>query len=229
LATVFGLGLFCAMINGDQVPPSIEVTVEDQNFSEGALVSTNAKIVAVIQDANGVDVIERQVEVWHNEQAVDTQQIVVSPSPERNSVPVSYPITLATGRHSVTFAAYDCNANHASKTVGFQVIDSYGIDQVGNYPNPFDQETVFTYRLTGPDHAEEISLKIYTVSGRLVKSFDNLDEGGIPGTSISYHVKTWDGLDEDGNRLANGVYFYKIRAKWQDRAVEKIGKLAILR
>jgi flagellar hook assembly protein FlgD len=137
---------------------------------------------------------------------------------------------LATGRHTVAFSAYDCNGNFASKTVDFQVIGSYGIDRIGNYPNPFDEETVFTYRLTGPTHAREISLKIYTVSGRLVKSFhDFVDDFGRPGTQLDYHVKTWDGRDKEGNRLANGVYFYKIRAKWESQTVHKTGKLAILK
>jgi len=230
LATAFGLGLFCLMTNSDQAPPSIEVTVEDQHFSDDALVSTNAKIVAVIQDANGVDALERQVEVLHNQQAVAAQEIVVSLSPDRNSVPVSYSTKFSTGRHSITFAAYDCNGNLASKTVDFQVINSYDIDHVGNYPNPFDEETVFTYRLTGPEHADEISLKIYTVSGRLIKSYrDFVDEFGRLGTGLDYHAKAWDGRNEDGDPLANGVYFYKIRAKWADRTVEKTGKLAILR
>jgi flagellar hook assembly protein FlgD len=89
---------------------------------------------------------------------------------------------------------------------------------------------VFTYRLTGPDHAAEISLKIYTVSGRLIRSFrDFLDDFGRPGTQLDYHVLAWDGRDDDGNRLANGVYFYKIKARWQDHSAEQSGKLAILR
>jgi hypothetical protein len=218
------------MINGDQTPPSIEVNVEDQHFAEGALVASNAKIVAVIQDANGVDVMERPIEVRHNGHDVEAHQIVISPSPERNSVPVSYAMNLPTGKHSVTFAAHDCNGNLATKTVAFQVIGSHGIDQLGNYPNPFEKETVFTYRLTGPNHAEEIFLKIYTVSGKLVKSFQNfLDEEGQLGTALDYHLKTWDGRDEQGEPLANGVYFYKIRAKWEDQVVSKTGKLAILK
>ena len=145
-------------------------------------------------------------------------------------MPVSYAMNLPTGKHSVSFAAHDCNGNLATKTVGFQVIGSHGIDQLGNYPNPFEKETVFTYRLTGPIHAEEISLKIYTISGRLVKSFHNfIDEEGQLGTALDYHLITWDGRDEKGDPLANGVYFYKIRAKWKDQMVNETGKLAILR
>ena len=229
-AIISGLGLFCPVINGDQTPPSIEITVEEQHFAEGGLVSTTAKIVAMIQDINGVDSVERPVEVWHNGQVLDAQQIVLYPAADRNSLPVSYTSMLATGRHTVAFSAYDCNGNFASKTVDFQVIGSYGIDRIGNYPNPFDEETVFTYRLTGPTHAREISLKIYTVCGRLVKSFhDFIDDFGRPGTQLDYHVKTWDGRDKEGTRLANGVYFYKIRAKWENQTVHKTGKLAILK
>jgi hypothetical protein len=229
-ATVSGLGLFCPMINSDHQSPTIELTVEEQYFSPGALVSQDASVVALIQDANGVDSQERPIEVRSNGQPVAEEDLIVSPLAENNILPVSYSPTWPTGRHSVTFSAYDCNGNLATKTMSFEVIDSYGIDQIGNYPNPFDEETVITYRLTGPVHAEEVALKIYTVSGRLIRSWrDFLDDYGLPGTQLDYHVISWDGRDDDGHLLANGVYFYKVRARWEDRTVEQTGKLAILR
>jgi hypothetical protein len=229
-ATVSGLGLFCPMINGDQQSPTIELTVEDQYFSPGALVSSDARIAAVIQDVNGIDSQERPVEVRSNGEPVAEEDLVITPLAEGNSLPVSYSPTWPTGRHTVTFSAYDCNGNRATETMTFEVIDSYGIDHLGNYPNPFDEETVFTYRLTGPTHAEEVWLKIYTVSGRLIRSWqDFLDDRGLPGTKIDHHVISWDGRDGDGHLLANGVYFYKIRARWEDRTVEQKGKMAILR
>jgi len=228
--TVSGLGLFCPMINTDLQSPTIELTVEDQYFSPGALVSRDARIVALIQDANGVDSQERSIEVRSNGEPVAGDDLIVTPLMETNSLPVSYSPAWPTGRHSLTFSAYDCNGNLATKSVSFEVIESYGIDQIGNYPNPFDEETVITYRLTGPVHAEEISLKIYTVSGRLIRSWrDFLDDYGLPGTQLDYHVISWDGRDEDGRLLANGVYFYKIRARWEDGNVEQTGKMAILR
>jgi hypothetical protein len=228
--TVSGLGLFCPMINRDRQAPTIELTVEEQYFSPGALVSRDARIVAVIQDANGVDSQERTIEVQANGQPVAAEDLMIMPLAETNSLPVSYSPTWPTGRHSVTFSAYDCNGNAAARTMSFEVNDSYGIDQMGNYPNPFDEETVITYRLTGPVHAEEISLKIYTVSGRLIRSWrDFLDEYGLPGTQLDHHVISWDGRDGDGHPLANGVYFYKIRARWEEQTVERVGKMAILR
>ena len=229
-ATVSGLGLFCPMINSDRQGPTIELTVEEQYFSPGALVSRDASIVAIIQDANGVDSQERPIEVQANGQPVAQEELMIMPLSEKNSLPISYSPTWPTGRHTVTFSAYDCSGNPAARSMSFEVIDSYGIDQMGNYPNPFDEETVITYRLTGPVHAEEISLKIYTVSGRLIRSWrDFLDEYGLPGTQLDHHVISWDGRDDDGHPLANGVYFYKIRARWEERTVERIGKMAILR
>jgi hypothetical protein len=224
------LGLYCPMINGDDDPPSIEITVEEQHYTQGALVSKDARIAALVQDINGVDSQEHPVEIRHNGQVAAEGTFTINPSAETNSLPVSYGPQLSTGRHTISLSAYDCSGNLAVKTVDFQVIDSYGIDHIGNYPNPMDEETVFTYRLTGPSHADEISLKIYTVSGRLIRAFRNfLDEFGRPGTQLDHHVLAWDGRDEDGNPLANGVYFYQIRAKWEGRTVTETGKLAILR
>jgi hypothetical protein len=229
-ATVSGVGRFCPMINADRQAPTIELTVEDQYFSPGALVSRDARIVAVIQDANGVDSQERAVAVRSNGQPVADEDLSITPLSEKNSLPVSYSPTWPTGRHTLSFSAYDCNGNLATESMSFEVIDSYGIDHIGNYPNPFDEETVITYRLTGPTHAEEVWLKIYTVSGRLIRSWRNfLDDYGLLSTQLDYHVISWDGRDSDGHLLANGVYFYKIRGRWEDQTVERTGRMAILR
>ncbi|MCK4695009.1 MAG: hypothetical protein KAT74_04570, partial [Candidatus Cloacimonetes bacterium] len=76
--------------------------------------------------------------------------------------------------------------------------------------------------------ADRVYLKIYTVSGRLVKTFKN-----IP-SSVGYHeyprsVLGWDCRDKDGYFLANGVYFYRITAKKGNKKIEKTEKMAILK
>ena len=88
------------------------------------------------------------------------------------------------------------------------------------YPNPFRDMALFRYSLTG--HATEGMLKIYTVSGRLVRSLEITDLGeGVE------HWLEWDGLDQDGEAIANGTYLFRFVIKnvqgeelvWQDRVV----------
>ena len=96
----------------------------------------------------------------------------------------------------------------------------------GNYPNPFKDRTVFIYELT--QRVDDFKIKIYTTSGRLIKI---LEESTIFSTGLDmneggYHEVLWNGLDEDGNFIANGVYFYKMIAKNKSKTVTKIGKTA---
>jgi len=68
-------------------------------------------------------------------------------------------------------------------------------------PNPMRTETTIKYTL--PDNAE-VSLKVYDVTGALVKTLVN------ESVEAGYHSLLWDGTNETGNEVANGVYFYRL-------------------
>ncbi|MEJ2195930.1 MAG: FlgD immunoglobulin-like domain containing protein, partial [Ignavibacteriaceae bacterium] len=105
----------------------------------------------------------------------------------------------------------------------FIVSDELKLLNVYNYPNPTSGETYFTFKLTQiPD---ELNIKIYTVAGRLIK------EISIPGSDLNFDFNKvyWDGRDEDGDNLANGVYLYKVVVTSGDNTEDVIQKLAIVR
>jgi len=79
------------------------------------------------------------------------------------------------------------------------------IVEVVNYPNPFDGYTEFTYTITCP--VDEVTIKVYTSRGRLVKKFENAP------ASVGYNRLPWDGRDDAGDQIANGTYTYTITAK----------------
>ncbi|MCB0729837.1 MAG: T9SS type A sorting domain-containing protein [Ignavibacteriae bacterium] len=81
------------------------------------------------------------------------------------------------------------------------VPNSYALDQ--NYPNPFNPSTVINYSIVKPS---EVSLAVYDVLGRKVA--DLLNESQKAG---SYQV-TWNGLNNNGQKVNSGVYFYTITA-----------------
>lgn len=72
-----------------------------------------------------------------------------------------------------------------------------------NYPNPAREKTMI--RFTVPNNTN-ISLNIYDISGRLVKTLAN----GIPWAASSFVV--WNGKNEEGKEVPGGVYFYTLRA-----------------
>jgi predicted CXXCH cytochrome family protein len=78
---------------------------------------------------------------------------------------------------------------------------SYSLDQ--NYPNPFNPTTEIRFSL--PERSS-VSLKVYDISGRLVRTLAGEDMG-----AGAYRV-TWDGRDNDGGGVASGMYLYRLQA-----------------
>lgn len=74
-----------------------------------------------------------------------------------------------------------------------------------NYPNPFNPTTTIRYSIKEHGH---VSLKVYDVAGRLVKTLVN--EVKQPGMM---HEVRWSGRSNAGDPVASGVYFYKMVMK----------------
>jgi hypothetical protein len=72
-----------------------------------------------------------------------------------------------------------------------------------NYPNPFNPSTTIRYDLAG---AVDVSLVVYDVLGQKVRQMVDMRQPG--GT---YSV-VWDGRNGQGQQVANGVYFYELKA-----------------
>lgn len=72
-----------------------------------------------------------------------------------------------------------------------------------NYPNPFNPETTINFKLS--DHGN-VKLNIYNVKGQLIKTLANENKA-----SGDYSIK-WDGKDNNGKKVASGIYLYKIKS-----------------
>ena len=77
--------------------------------------------------------------------------------------------------------------------------NSFVLEQ--NYPNPFNPETTISFQLA---KNSKINLTIYNMEGKLIKRLESgLRDAG------SYEIK-WNGLDERGQQVTSGVYFYRL-------------------
>ena len=72
---------------------------------------------------------------------------------------------------------------------------------LGNNPNPFNQNTTIRYLLA---NTEKVSLKIYDISGKLIKTL--VEDYRGPGE----HSITWYGRNNNGNQVPSGIYFSRI-------------------
>ncbi len=106
----------------------------------------------------------------------------------------------------------DRNNNRAGDKdyrVTFQVFNKPMISNLLNYPNPFSTSTAFVFTITGAEVPQEFKIQILTVTGKIVKEITKAELGNIRvGTNITDYK--WDGTDMFGQKLANGVYLYRV-------------------
>ena len=208
---MFGtLGL---MQSNDAIPPDLQLTVGKQNFVDGDPVSSEPLIQATLTDDNGIDYITRPINL---EISRDNQQFTLIPETEYrlNNVSGSNQVTLnyqspklEPGTYQVRLSASDLDGNASEEDMEFRIHKILQLLRAMNYPNPFGSKTQITCELTGA--ADEIIVKIYSLSGRLVREFTEPARAG-------FTMIPWDGRDRNGDEVANGVYYCKIRVKTAD-------------
>ena len=87
---------------------------------------------------------------------------------------------------------------------GFINVDTFSISQ--NQPNPFNPSTTLRYAIPQGEGPVNVSIAIYDVRGRLVRSLvDDREDAGV-------HQVHWDGKDEQGEPVPSGIYLYRIDA-----------------
>ena len=63
----------------------------------------------------------------------------------------------------------------------------------------------------GVTRKEHVELKVYDVTGRLVKTLANREFDPAAGSPKGQFTIHWDGTNDDGAKVARGVYFYQLR------------------
>ena len=203
-------GTLTLMQSNDTIPPDLQLTIGKQNFIDGDPVSSEPFVQATLIDENGIDYITRPV---HLEISRDSQHFTTIGETEyrlnnvsgSNQVSLNYQSpTLEPGTYRVRLSASDLDGNQSEEEIEFRIHKILQLLNAMNYPNPFGDKTVITCELTGA--ADEMIVKIYSLSGRLVNEFTEPARAG-------FTMIPWDGRDRDGDNVANGVYYCKIRVK----------------
>ena len=104
--------------------------------------------------------------------------------------------------------------------VAFRVINKPMISNLFNYPNPFTTSTAFVFTLTGSEIPQNMKIQILTVTGKVVREITKEELGPINiGRNITEFK--WDGTDQYGQRLANGVYLYRVVTSLNGKSLDK--------
>ncbi len=104
--------------------------------------------------------------------------------------------------------------------VNFRVISKPMISNLLNYPNPFTTSTAFVFTVTGSQPPQNIRIQILTITGKIVREITK-DELGPLHIGRNITEFKWDGTDMYGQRLANGVYLYRVLTNLNGKSLEK--------
>jgi hypothetical protein len=211
---------------------AISSAVVSANFDgyqiyDGDYVSSNP-IIEILLDYEGHFEISdtNDIEIMLNSKRVDFASLNTTYETQNNRIIFSFSPQLDDGDYTLSVLGDNirpANSDENTFVRFFKVSSESKILYPYNYPNPFANETFFTFKLTQiPD---ELKIKIFTIAGRLVRELKfNREE-----LNFDFNRIYWDGRDEDGDLLANGVYLYKIISYSNNETVSVINKAAIVR
>lgn len=244
-------------VNVDETNPIMEVTVDGEFIMDGDIVTPTPLIVLRMKDENSIlfkeDTLGLQLyinEKCEHESCQPTRvsfsspNLVWTPATAESDFMVEYrPQNLSDGIYTLRAEAADASGNSSGKepyAVNFEIINESQITNFFPYPNPFSTRTQFVFTLTGGEIPDEIIIQIMTINGTVVREITQDEIGSIKiGNNKTEYA--WDGRDEFGDQLANGVYLYKVkiyidgleikhRGTAADKAFENgIGKMYLLR
>lgn len=232
------IGYRSFFVNKDNINPILDVTFDGIHIINGDIVSPTPLIQIKLKDENKFLALNDTVnfKVYLKDPNGITQRIYFKgPNGEeqmrfypaqlpKNSCRIEYKGNFKTdGTYELRVQASDMSDNisgDSDYSIQFEVINKSTITEVLNYPNPFSTSTRFVFTLTGSEMPTDFKIQILTVTGKVVKEIFLEELGPIRiGRNITEYA--WDGTDNFGDKLANGVYLYRVVTKINGQDIEK--------
>ncbi len=221
----------------DNIGPEIELFMNDEAFISGGITNEDPHLLVKLFDENGINTSSG---IGHDIAAVLDDDVANSfrlndyyeaNVDDYQNGTINYPLRdISPGLHTLSLKAWDVYNNSSTSEIQFVVHDQdqeLVISNVLNYPNPFINYTEFWFNHNSSSDLS-VSIQILTISGKLVKTIN-----GYINTSNSSSLSrdlSWDARDDFGDKVAKGVYIYKltVRSDQIGKQVSKTEKLVIL-
>ncbi|MBX2973922.1 MAG: hypothetical protein KF797_12525 [Flavobacteriales bacterium] len=224
----------------DRENPLLDVTFDGIHILDGDIISARPEIEISLNDENTVMLLDSPADTaqfkifltrpgrpiervfFRDGQGNEALQFFPANGPENEARIMYRPRLTDDGKYLLTVQAMDLSRNASGDhdyKVSFEVINRSTITEVLNYPNPFTTNTRFVFTLTGITVPTYMKIQIMTVTGRVVREVKMHELGPMRvGRNITDFA--WDGTDEFGDRLARGVYLYRVIAQINGEDIE---------
>lgn len=206
----------------DEIPPFVEVVVDGRQVLDGEIISptpiinirlTDNNPFIPVADTSGVTILfKKDCEDCEYEQLRYSSPNVRWVNQDGVTDVEYEPEKLEDGIYRLQVQGRDASnqlSGNNTYEISFEVINESSITHFYPYPNPFSTSTRFVFTLTGSNIPNRMKIQIMTVSGKVVREITKDELGPIHiGNNITEYA--WDGRDEFGDQLANGVYLYRV-------------------
>ena len=232
------IGNYYFFVNADKINPILDVTFDGVHILDGDIVSAKPEVQISLKDENKFLALNDTScftvfikypneslprKVFFRSGGQEILQFIPAVLPN-NSCKIlykgSFPVD---GTYQLIVQARDVSQNQSGSfdyKISFEVINKATITSVMNWPNPFTTKTHFVFTLTGSEIPTFFKIQVMTITGKLVKEI-NLDELGQIHIGRNITQYAWDGTDQYGDRLANGVYLYRVITRLNGELIEK--------
>ena len=236
---------FTISIAKDNMNPLMDVTFDGRHITDGEIVSPKPEILIKLKDENkNLALNDTSMFTLYLKTPTSTTPIALDPrSSEFSFVPADEtkiehdneaklfyrPNFVEDGTYELSVQGRDRSANVAGTNdykIQFKVDTRPAISNILNYPNPFSTSTQFIFTVTGIDPPTDLKIQILTVSGKVVKEITAEELGDIH-IGVNRTTYKWDGTDMYGDRLANGLYFYRVTAKIDGKRMDMIASNSV--
>lgn len=221
-----GHGYYSQFINGgtsgninDITGPGIKIYMNDTNFRSGGITNDSPLLIVKLSDKQGINISDRGV--GHDitatiddnllNQIILNQNYITEPDVYDQGTAFYRFNSLKSGLHKIEVKAHDGLNNPAKTSIYFNVVEisNVKVASIQNYPNPFRDYTNFSLIHNQGEENLEIVIEIYGFTGNLVKTIKKT--GYFNGFQSIIH--TWDGTGNNGQKLASGIYPYRVKIK----------------
>jgi hypothetical protein len=225
-------------VRSDKVNPLLDVTFDGVHILNRDIVASKPHITIKLKDESKWlllnDTAGAQIQVHYPNgtkrsyffNTSDTLKFTPpgnAPNPDNTATIDFLPYFPLDGDYELTVTGKDRSGNTAGSIeykVGFQVINKPMISNMLNYPNPFTTSTAFVFTITGAEVPQNIRIQIMTITGKIVREITK-DELGPLHIGRNITEFKWDGTDQYGQKLANGIYLYRVITNLNGRSLDK--------